>query len=515
MTDPRRFPHPPRAKWPRALCLKSLAGQLIASLLVALVLAQVLTFAIFASERHEAFIEARRDQVIQRAASLVRMLEHVPERRDDGLTRAILTTATSGRVRFWIANDSLVPATDAAFRDNGLARALAGRLERATQPAVLVEVREDAVRPGIRLSGLLDRLRDGWQAPPPPHPGARPAALTGAGLRIVPQGFADHDLGDRIRYPVGMAISVALSDGTWLNGEMGALTPRGWGGRAMLALVLMAATICAVTFLVVRRLTRPLADLAAAADALGRGEPVAPLEPRGPEEVRRTTDAFNRMQERLHRFVADRTRMLAAISHDLRTPLTSLRLRAEFITDDAENKQKILETLDEMTRITEATLAFARDEFNQGVAEETDLAALAQSVAAELREHGHAAEAAAGPPAPLTCHPVALKRALRNLAENAVTHGGRADIRLERAEGEIRIVVEDDGPGIPEGELENVFEPFHRLETSRSQDTGGVGLGLAIARTIARAHGGDITLANRPQGGLAATLHLPLPEGGR
>jgi signal transduction histidine kinase len=263
-----------------------------------------------------------------------------------------------------------------------------------------------------------------------------------------------------------------------------------------------------IVVLMIRRMTRPMADLAAAAERLGRGEAVPPVPERGPEDVRQTTRAFNRMHGRLQRFVQDRTRMLAAISHDLRTPLTSLRLRAEFV-DDEETRAKILEALDEMERMTEATLAFAREEARREDTRTVDLAALVDSLCEDLRDLGMDVSYG-GPPSLLyPCRSMSLKRAVRNLIENAVTYGKRARVTLTRDEQEMRIVIDDDGPGIPEADFERVFAPFVRLEESRSQETGGIGLGMAIARSIVRGHGGDITLANRAEGGLRVAIHLP------
>jgi signal transduction histidine kinase len=270
----------------------------------------------------------------------------------------------------------------------------------------------------------------------------------------------------------------------------------------------MAVAISLIVALMIRRMTRPMADLAAAAERLGRGEAVPPVPERGPEDVRQTTRAFNRMHGRLQRFVQDRTRMLAAISHDLRTPLTSLRLRAEFV-DDEETRTKILETLEEMERMTEATLAFAREEARREDTRTVDLAALVESLCEDLRDLDMDVTYS-GPPSLLyPCRSVSVKRALRNLIENAVIYGERARVTLARADQELSIAIEDDGPGIPEADFERVFAPFVRLEESRSQETGGIGLGMAIARSIVRGHGGDITLANRPEGGLRVTIHLP------
>ena len=223
------------------------------------------------------------------------------------------------------------------------------------------------------------------------------------------------------------------------------------------------------------------------------------------------------MRERLQRFVDDRTGMLAAISHDLRTPITSLRLRAELL-DDEEARQKILATLEDMEHMTEATLAFAREEAAPEDTRRVDLAALIGSLCADLADIGMDAVFADVAPAPYACRPVALKRAIRNLVENAVAYGSRARIRLEDGDNNITIVIDDDGSGIAEADFERVFAPFVRLEDSRSRETGGIGLGMAIARSIIRSHGGDIILANRESdaqgdpsgtGGLRATVRLP------
>jgi signal transduction histidine kinase len=249
--------------------------------------------------------------------------------------------------------------------------------------------------------------------------------------------------------------------------------------------------------------------LAEVADGLGRGEAVEPLPEAGPEEVRRTARAFNEMQRRLRRFVEDRTRMLAAIGHDLRTPITSLRLRAELLEDE-EARSRILATLDEMQRMIEATLAFAREEASREATRTVDLGALVESVCVDLADLGLDTAYEPGPRLACACRPDSLRRAVRNLVENAARYGRRARVTALRQGAELVVRVDDDGPGIPPEALERVFAPFVRLEESRSSETGGVGLGLAIARTIARAHGGDVRLANRPEGGLRAELALPL-----
>jgi len=300
-----------------------------------------------------------------------------------------------------------------------------------------------------------------------------------------------------------------LPDGQWLNVATGFPAPRtGWAWPSVVSMTLTAFAILLVVALTVRRITRPLKALSNASEKLGRGEDVAPLAETGPAELQRTTAAFNAMRERLTRFVRDRTVMLAAISHDLRTPLTSLRLHAELV-EEGETRTKLLAILEEIQRMTEATLAFAREEAAREETRPVDLSALVDSLCDDLAELGMEVTFAEAGRAPLSCRPVSLKRALRNMIENAVAYGHRARVALEESAGEFAIVIDDDGPGIPEEDRERVFGPFVRLEESRSRETGGIGIGMAIARSIVRAHGGDITLENRAEGGLRATVRLP------
>jgi len=220
------------------------------------------------------------------------------------------------------------------------------------------------------------------------------------------------------------------------------------------------------------------------------------------------------MAARIRRFVQDRTELLTAIGHDLRTPITRLKLRAEFVEDD-EQRAKMLADVEELEAMVSATLAFGRDARTNEPVVPLDLAELLRTV---LDEAGDARPDAAarlqydGPPH-LTVHarPLGLKRAIANLVANAVNYGGCARVTLQpRCDGGMLVIeIEDEGPGIPPAELDRVFEPFHRGEPSRSRETGGVGLGLPIARNILRAHGGDVTLANRAMGGVKATMTLP------
>jgi signal transduction histidine kinase len=301
----------------------------------------------------------------------------------------------------------------------------------------------------------------------------------------------------------------------WLNVTVAVEPPRPWHSPTFLAaFLLMTAVAAGLTLWAVRRLTAPVATLAAAAEALGRDVNAPPLPESGPLEVATAAAAFNTMAARIRRFVQDRTELLTAIGHDLRTPITRLKLRAEFVEDD-EQRTKILADLEELEAMVSATLVFGRDARSGEPVSPLDVAELLRTV---LDEAGDARPEATDRlsydgPQHLTvqARPLSLKRALANLVSNAVTYGGGARVSLTPpTDGMATIVVEDEGPGILPGELDRVFEPFHRGEPSRNRETGGVGLGLPIARNILRAHGGDVTLANRPSGGARATVTLPV-----
>jgi signal transduction histidine kinase len=490
-----------RALWPRRL-----AGQLIALLLLALVLAQAISLWIFLDERRVAVQSANRLQILSRTASIVRLLEDTPQT----LHEQILRTASTPSLRFWLADASAVDPTVRENRDNRLQQVLAGHLAGVGIEEVLVDWRDDDGSWG-----------DWWRAREPDRSLIRPVGNADAHARDGDVPGADRQWPrDRRwrhpRLPPNLVISAHLADGQWLN--VGTLLPQpnsDWAMPGLVSMGVMAVALFVIVTFMVRRLTRPMAELAVAAERLGRGEAVPPVPERGPADVRETTRAFNRMHARLQRFVQDRTRMLAAISHDLRTPITSLRLRAEFIEDE-EIRQKILETLDDMQRMAEATLAFAREEAAQEDTRPVDLAALIESVCADLADIGQDVTFAAAARSHYLGRPSSLKRALRNLIENAVAYGQRARVALEPGHHEWHIVIDDDGPGIPEADFERVFAPFVRLEESRNPETGGVGLGLAISRSIVRGHGGDITLENRcgEQGtlGLRVTIRLPRDE---
>jgi signal transduction histidine kinase len=304
------------------------------------------------------------------------------------------------------------------------------------------------------------------------------------------------------------AVAARLTDGSWFHYERSRIEPLRWWRDLPFSILVSTIPVLIVVAFFVGWITRPVKALAKAAEQVGRGERTDQLPITGPREIQETTAAFNAMQDRLVRFVRDRTRMLAAISHDFRTPITSLRLRAEMIDDD-DLKSAMIRTLDEMRDMVEATLNFASE---SSAAEETrlvDLVALVEAVADDESTLGHDVHVTATERLTYRCRPTSLRRAILNLTDNAIRYGDRARVTLTSDTSTVRILIDDDGPGIPEDRIEEVFEPFIRLETSRNRETGGVGLGLAVARSCARSHGGDVILTNREQTGLRAEIVLP------
>lgn len=307
-----------------------------------------------------------------------------------------------------------------------------------------------------------------------------------------------------------LLVSVRLSDGSWLNftAPLASSAPL-WSFRSLLSMAVMLVAVVLLSAFVVRKMTEPMATLAHAAGRLGTNVNAPPIPERGPDEVRQAVRAFNEMQERIRRFVEDRTQMLAAISHDLGTPITRLRLRAEFVEDE-EQRHKMLADLDAMERMVSSALSFARDDTASEPHVRVDLASLLQRVCDDIADAGHEVHLTTGhQPVPFGCRPAALRRAFTNLIDNAVKYGHRARVSLSDEGDAVLVTIDDDGPGIPEELREEAFKPFRRLDTSRSAETGGTGLGLTVARTIVRAHGGDIVVGNRPEHGLRAEIMLP------
>lgn len=464
----------PRFPLLKRLFPHSLGGQLLVMLLLALAITQVLGLVLLTDERNRAVRAALGLEAAGRAANVVLLLDSAPE----DLHISILRAADSPLVRFEVGPAPKAPHTS------------------AEADVVLRQIREILGEPEREIRADVHALAVASL----PLPEGMPAAMRPMHAAMM-AGRTD---------PMELTLSIRLAAGDWLNVRTMfhrpalQLTP-----QALLPLLLMAVAVALVAWWTARRVVGPMRALAIGADRLGRGLEADPLPMTGPSEVQDTTQAFNRMKDRLTRFVAERTHMLAALSHDLRSPLTAMRLRIEML-DETEDSLRLKALVEEMQAMVEATLEFARGVAKAEPPSGVDLTALLADLVGDVG--GDRATLAPSPPLPVTIRPQALNRALRNLIDNAIRYGDVARVTLRKEPGMAIIFIADEGPGLPEDQLDAVFEPFVRFEGSRSRDTGGVGLGLAIARTIIQAHGGGVTLRNRPEGGVEAVVTLPTGE---
>ncbi len=461
--------------WPQKLL-----GQMIVLLLLALLLAQGISLWIL-SNAHRKAVEGYSQRFwLRQLSSMVVLLESTP--RD--LHPAVLNAWKRPGIRIQRLAESTIDLADQAVE-----KRLAGQLVRW-----LGDNYRDRVRVDVTIG----------KPPPPPDNHIRHWGEPG-----VPNHRPRH-----LRLEE-LAVAIQLQDGSWLQTRaLAPITAPLAARQTLIFLLVSGVLVLMVVIWRLRKITRPLNQLTLAADALGRGQKVDPLEVQGPEDIQATITAFNHMNERLDRFVSERTRMLAALSHDLRTPITIMRLRLEMMTG-GEERDKLLASLDEMQQMSEATLAFIRESGDNEETRCVDLVALVSSLCEDLVDlgasitlKGDVFEDQRRESIAFACRPVSLKRALRNLIENAINYGQSATVGLEESSETLLIRIQDQGPGIPDAEMEKVFEPFYRLEASRSRETGGIGLGLSISRQIITNHGGDLRLQNTPEG-LLAELTLP------
>lgn len=382
-------------------------------------------------------------------------------------------------------------------RDIASSVAMLDRLPAAERPDWLDRLE----RPNYRftLQGKVD-------TPPPSAPGLRQFtdAIAGA-LRPYPVVAIGQVAGMRD----AVRLQVALGDGSdlYVLAKRVPMPVSDWVLWLLLAQLLVLA-LCG--WLAVRLLTQPLARLASAADRLGPDLKPTLVDERGPTEVARAAQAFNAMQRRIAGYLDERVQILAAISHDLQTPITRLRLRIEMI-DALPEREKFLDDLQAMQTLVKEGIGYART--LDGTAEaprRMDPDALLASIVNDYADTGRPVSLSGHVGVPMQLRPHALRRIVGNLVDNALRFGTLVEVRLSGDGAHLDITVLDDGPGIPPEHLDAVFEPFYRVEGSRNRDTGGTGLGLAIARQLAMAMGARLTLANRPEGGLAARLRLPM-----
>ena len=315
---------------------------------------------------------------------------------------------------------------------------------------------------------------------------------------------------DRRRPPRGTtAIEITMPVGADTQLVATFFQPPGppWPATVLLAAIVAVVVASAAAAYAARRVARPLSELAQAASVVAHGGTAPRLPEVGPDDIRNASIAFNAMTDQVSRTLESQRQLLSAVGHDLRTPITAMRINIEFV-EDHELRDRLQKNLDELQDLTEAVLSAARGADGEA-RRQVDLSALVESLCADLDELGEPVSWAGHDPAPLQCRANEIRRAVRNLIENAVSYGKKADVTLNETADTYEIVVEDEGPGIPEGDRARVFEPFVRLEGSRNADTGGSGLGLTLVKAIAEGHGGTVVLEDRPGGGLRVRMRLP------
>lgn len=445
----------------------SLRVQLVLLVGAAFLVGQALSLVLFADERSSAVQAALGAEAAGRAANVALLIENAPSE----LHQQIVMAASSPLVRFEIGPDAVVKEAE-HHEDAAVEARIRALMNDSFSRAIRVEVHEI----------------DGNVLPVP---------------NLTPEMAEMHaDMMRGTLAALELEISISLSGGNWLNVATRFERPP-WqlsSGSLLSVLLSVGLGALAVFWFVIARLTRPLTALKQATEALGRGDHVVPLTPAGPPEVKALTQAFNVMQDRLRRFVADRTMMLAALAHDLRSPLTAMRVQSAMV-DDAETQASIVRSTEEMSEMVEATLAYARGVGAEEVVEEVLLSEIFERAGARPADWPNGVAVAV--------RKTAIIRALRNLVENAQRYGSDAEVHWSVVGSDLEICVKDDGPGIPEDKIEQVLEPYVRLEQSRSRQTGGTGLGLSIARSVVLSHGGSLALSNRPTNGLCARITIP------
>ncbi|MEQ9590633.1 MAG: ATP-binding protein [Parvibaculaceae bacterium] len=484
------------------LRLRTLAGQLITLFVIVLLVSQVVNVLLIVGERR---LQARSTLYVsaieKMAEGTAQVLEFPGRRPGPGLAPGPRNNRGTP-LRIEVSSSSAIDRLSAIECLSSYEEQLSNLLQSRN-----VEFESVHVCRGDRLQ------RPGRQSGPagarPPHEDMRRDREPG--MRPPPPG--GHPPPPDPRGPPGpgfenMVLSVHLSDGRWINGVTGHYPLENMTPRVFLATGGMILVTVLVVVFFARRITRPLTNLAEAADQLGRGGHGISLKEEGPTDLRSAIAAFNAMQERLTRMIETQRTMLRSVGHDLRTPLTSLRIRAEIMEPETE-RVKVIATLDEMKTMMEEILTWAEDASGMEELHRVDLNALLTSLSDDYQDVGANVTYEEGVPIIVLCRRVSLRRALRNLIDNGLKYGSKVNISTVPDAESVRVCIDDKGPGIPEEDLRDVLKPFVRLEISRNKDTGGSGLGLSIAQSIIQAHGAELDLHNKKSGGLRASFKLP------
>lgn len=504
---------------------RTVRGGFVLIVLGALLLSQIVSLGLLASQQTFLTSALHEAEALRRTAGIVALAKEA----DEATREKIQLTASSPS--FLVSFDG-EPVVELEQRNAALSAQLARRIAHDPEQ---VRVAWDASRE-ISLTTIVEHskefrtviiTRDGQHvtttpiprpfdeshfappAPVPPIPPVPPEPPPKFNWKISPEISEAEINSGTSGIPDRLDISIALKPGLWLNVTATPPAAPSMMWPLILAGLLAAVLVAAAAVWAAGRIARPIAGLTAAAERLGRGDALVLAPEEGPQDVRQAASAFNAMATRLRRMIEDQRALLSAVGHDLRTPIASLRIRTELIKDP-ELQARMLNSLGEMERLTEAALAAARGGESGEPLRPVDLPSLIEAVCDDLADTGSPVSCGSLQPARVEGRASELRRALRNLIENAVRYGTRADVSLQIAGGIAEINVDDQGPGIPEDSLSHVMKPFVRLEESRSVETGGHGLGLTIARAIAERHDGELKLKNRAEGGLRATLRLPL-----
>lgn len=461
---------------------KTLSGRTIAILITGLIATHVVTLFVLSEDRVESLTRTEEQHIAQHIASIANIVVNVPSEWRDRIVRSSDGHLFNVRISESIGNQT---AQSIGPNSRSLSDLLLQQLRPATNEPISVDISD---------TGAGDI--------PPLAPDSWRRWLQSRFTRLA----YGHDRDQAV------LVSVPLSEGQRLSfsTSMPLASAPGWERQlavtgSFLVIVLM------LSLWAIRKLSSPLALFANAATSFARNVYAPSLPETGPTEVREAARAFNNMQKRVRQTIEGRAQMLAAISHDLRTPLTTIRLRAESLAD-SDVRRRILAATDEMEAMLASTLTFAREGTAQEKIQMTDVSSLLEAICSDFSDTGHDVSLVVKGTLLAACRPLALKRALSNLIDNAIKYGERASVVANRSDGVIDISITDQGPGIPDEELDRIFQPFYRLETSRNRNTGGVGLGLAIAQMAVDMHGGSIRLENRA-GAAGLCVRVLLPTG--
>lgn len=476
--------------WPKTLTLR-----LILLMLATLALVQCVSVLIYLQDRNKIINTASASLMVEQIGALVRLVDQ----SEPSHYNAILSATQNSQLALRLSQEPIVTGSET----RGDAAMLQTRLYSSTGRS-----QSESIRVSYDAEPLPEDCDMTLYIPPDQHTAvpftSRKEHSYWQWNYAGPSQFEAYP-GPR---PFELTVAVLLDTGDWLNIRAGTVEELSvWDWRSVSGLMLVALVVIGLMLWMLRNHTRPLQKLADTANQISRGIDSPPLKEEGSAELSSTIRAFNRMQAKQQRFIKDRILMLAAISHDLRTPLTKLRLQSEFVSDEDIQAQQ-LKTLNEMEAMLTATMNFARDEVTNEKSRPTDLSSLIQSLADDLNA-GSRLTLTLPERLVFTGKPLGLRRMFSNVLENALKYASNATVSLSCSEGQIRFRVSDDGPGIPDTLHEQVFTPFYRIETSRNRETGGMGLGLSVVRSIALLHGGEVTLGQSESGGLLLEVQLP------